>query len=244
MLKFIALVVMLIDHIGAKLLPQFFFLRIIGRLSFPIFAYMVATGAKRTRDLDIYISRMLIFAFVSQIPFVYSSPSVSMADMSLLELSFKSFLPGVTFFASPAIIGHPGLNIGFTFCFALMAIKFINQAKEYKNDRKNVALSYLGVVAMILVAFFLRTDYMMYGVAMVLVFYNFSIEEKSIYPKLIYILPLLINVSTMIVQSASLLTVPIIKRFKDVAPSMLPRWVYYGFYPAHLFILGIIMRQF
>ena len=37
MLKFIALVVMLIDHIGAKLLPQFFFLRIIGRLSFPIF---------------------------------------------------------------------------------------------------------------------------------------------------------------------------------------------------------------
>ena len=125
-----------------------------------------------------------------------------------------------------------------------MAIKFINQAKEYKNDRKNVALSYLGVVAMILVAFFLRTDYMMYGVAMVLVFYNFSIEEKSIYPKLIYILPLLINVSTMIVQSASLLTVPIIKRFKDVAPNMLPRWVYYGFYPAHLLILGIIMRQF
>jgi len=90
----------------------------------------------------------------------------------------------------------------------------------------------------------LRTDYMMYGVAMVLVFYNFSIEEKSIYPKLIYILPLLINVSTMIVQSASLLTVPIIKRFKDVAPNMLPRWVYYGFYPAHLLILGIIMRQF
>ena len=119
-----------------------------------------------------------------------------------------------------------------------------DQAKEYKNDRKNVALSYLGVVAMILVAFFLRTDYMMYGVAMVLVFYNFSIEEKSIYPKLIYILPLLINVSTMIVQSASLLTVPIIKRFKDVAPNMLPRWVYYGFYPAHLLILGIIMRQF
>ena len=97
---------------------------------------------------------------------------------------------------------------------------------------------------MILVAFFLRTDYMMYGVAMVLVFYNFSIEEKSIYPKLIYILPLLINVSTMIVQSASLLAVPIIKRFKDVAPNMLPRWVYYAFYPVHLFILGIIMRQF
>ena len=70
MLKFIALVVMLIDHIGAKLLPQFFILRIIGRLSFPIFAYLVAVGAKRTRDLDIYISRMLIFALISQIPFV------------------------------------------------------------------------------------------------------------------------------------------------------------------------------
>lgn len=243
MLKFIALIVMLIDHVGAKLLPQFFILRIIGRLSFPIFAYMVAVGAKRTRDLDIYISRMVIFSLISQIPFVYSSPSVIIDNMSFGELAIKSFLPGVTFFASPAIIGHPGLNIGFTFCFALMAIKFIEQAKEYKNDKKNVAVSYIGVVSMILVTFFLRTDYMMYGVAMVLVFYNFSIAQKSIYLKLIYILPLLLNISTMIIQSFSLISVFIINKYKDIKPNLLPRWVYYSFYPVHLIVLGIIMRQ-
>lgn len=243
MLKFIALIVMLIDHVGAKLLPQFFILRIIGRLSFPIFAYLVALGAKRTRDLDVYISRILIFALVSQIPFVYSSPSAVIDSMSFGELAIKSFLPGITFFSAPSIIGHPGLNIGFTLCFALMAIKFINQAKDFKDDKKNVAISYLGVVSMIVAAFFLRTDYMMYGVAMVLVFYNFSIEEKSIYLKLIYILPLLMNISTMIVQGFSLISVFIINRYKDVKPNLLPRWVYYSFYPVHLIVLGIIMRR-
>ena len=243
MLKFIALVVMLIDHIGAKLLPQFFILRIIGRLSFPSFAYLVAVGAKRTRDLDIYISRMLIFALISQIPFVYSSPSAIIDSLSMGQLAVKSFLPGITFFVAPSIIGHPGLNIGFTLCFALMAIKFIQQAKDYKDDKKNVAISYLSVVAMIAIAFFLRTDYMMYGVTMVLVFYNFSIEKKSIYLKLTYILPLLMNISTMIIQSFSLFSVFIIKKFKDVKPNMLPRWVYYSFYPVHLIVLGIIMRR-
>ncbi len=244
MLKFIALVIMLIDHIGATLLPDIFFLRIIGRLAFPIFAYMVAVGAKRTRDLNVYISRMLIFSLVSQIPFVYSFLQTDIADMPFLEFSFKSFLPGVRFFADPAIMWHPGLNVGFTFCFALMAIKFINQAKEYKNDKKNIALCYIGVVAMILTAFLLDTDYAMYGVTMVLVFYNFSVEEKSIYPKLIYILPLLIDISAMITQSLTLLSIPIIKKFKNVYPSILPRWVFYVFYPAHLLILGFIERNF
>ena len=41
-LKIIALITMAIDHIGMYLFPQILFLRIIGRLSMPIFAYMIA----------------------------------------------------------------------------------------------------------------------------------------------------------------------------------------------------------
>ena len=43
-LKLIALITMTIDHIGYILLPQYRILRIIGRLAFPIYAYMIAVG--------------------------------------------------------------------------------------------------------------------------------------------------------------------------------------------------------
>ena len=42
--KIIAMVTMLIDHIGMILFPNIAILRIIGRLAFPIFAYFVAEG--------------------------------------------------------------------------------------------------------------------------------------------------------------------------------------------------------
>lgn len=57
-LKIIATVAMLIDHIGYYLLPQFTFLRIIGRLAFPIFAFLIAEGARYTKNRLKYIGIM------------------------------------------------------------------------------------------------------------------------------------------------------------------------------------------
>lgn len=244
MLKLIAAVLMLIDHIGASLLPSYFILRIIGRLSFPMFAYIVAKGAKRTKDLDIYISRMILFAIASQVPFVYFGYRPDIAGMGLGELIYKSYLPGIALFAPSAIANHPGLNVGFTFAFALMAIKLLERANIDKTNRLEVGLNYIGVVAMMLLAFFLHTDYAAYGVAMVLVFYNFSIHKKDISLKLVFILPLLLNINVMIIQLFTLLSIPLIRRFDEVKPSILPRWAFYAFYPVHLFILGHIMRNY
>lgn len=49
-LKIIAMITMLIDHIGVNLFPSVTIMRVIGRLSFPIFAYMIAEGCRYTRD--------------------------------------------------------------------------------------------------------------------------------------------------------------------------------------------------
>ena len=49
-LKLIALITMTIDHIGFMLLPQVKILRAIGRIAFPIFAYMIAEGCQYTRN--------------------------------------------------------------------------------------------------------------------------------------------------------------------------------------------------
>ena len=48
-LKIIACVAMVIDHVGAYLLPHIPILRVIGRLAFPIFAYFIAEGCRYTR---------------------------------------------------------------------------------------------------------------------------------------------------------------------------------------------------
>jgi len=69
MLKIIAVITMLIDHIGYFLMDNNIIMRIIGRLAFPIFAFFIAEGMKYTRSRKRYILTLLIFALVSQIPY-------------------------------------------------------------------------------------------------------------------------------------------------------------------------------
>lgn len=68
-LKCIAIVTMMIDHIGAVLLPQYMIFRYIGRISFPIFCFLLAEGVCHTRNIEKYILRLGIFAIVSEIPY-------------------------------------------------------------------------------------------------------------------------------------------------------------------------------
>lgn len=96
-LKIIAIISMTIDHIGVVIIyPEFinacmvnginlmgdmmpyearklyyFYTatRIIGRIAFPIFAFLIAEGAFKTKDIKKYLSRLLLFAFISEIPY-------------------------------------------------------------------------------------------------------------------------------------------------------------------------------
>ncbi len=63
----LALVTMTVDHIGLLLMPQHLSLRIIGRLAFPIFAYMIAEGCRYTRSMPRYLGLMAGTAAVCQI---------------------------------------------------------------------------------------------------------------------------------------------------------------------------------
>jgi len=68
-LKWIAVVTMTLDHTGAILLPDVNILRVIGRLSFPLFSYLLVLGLESTRNARSYFSRLFLFALISQIPF-------------------------------------------------------------------------------------------------------------------------------------------------------------------------------
>ncbi|MFN6562761.1 MAG: TraX family protein [Nostoc sp. ChiSLP01] len=65
-IKILAAVFMVMDHVCYLLLPQLLILHVIGRLSFPLFAWLLAEGEKHTQNIYRYGSRLLIAAIISQ----------------------------------------------------------------------------------------------------------------------------------------------------------------------------------
>lgn len=70
--KIIALVFMIIDHIGVAFFPKVYELRILGRIAFPLFAWGMVTGAVYTRNIWKYALRVLIVGVIAQPCYKYA----------------------------------------------------------------------------------------------------------------------------------------------------------------------------
>ncbi len=68
-LKLFALVTMIIDHTGAVLFPQFRWMRYVGRMAFPIYAFLISEGYVHTRNVKRYLIRLAVFALASEVPY-------------------------------------------------------------------------------------------------------------------------------------------------------------------------------
>ena len=103
-LKLIALITMVIDHIGISYDLELF--RIIGRLSFPIYAFLIVNGFNYSKNIKRYLIRLLVFAVISEIPF-------QLFKYNHINLTFS--------------------NVFVTLSLGLIAIMFL---KRYKNKIK------------------------------------------------------------------------------------------------------------
>lgn len=130
-LKWIALLTMTIDHIGLVLFPKFLFLRIIGRIAFPIFAYQLAVGFRKTSNRTRYALRLAAFSFVSQPVYSLIHRHGLNIGFTLLAAFFMLFLweiknpvgkllaivwiAAIFFFGQPLEYGFYGIAL--IFCF-------------------------------------------------------------------------------------------------------------------------------
>lgn len=66
-LGIIAVVCMIIDHVGVIFFPGRTWLRVVGRIALPLFAWGIAVGAEHTRSLPRYAMRLFALMCISQI---------------------------------------------------------------------------------------------------------------------------------------------------------------------------------
>lgn len=86
---------MTIDHIGVILYPDIIIFRMIGRLAFPLFAYLVAIGIRSTKKPIKYIITLLVFGFISQIPYFIA---FNIQVFERLNIFFSLFFGALTIF--------------------------------------------------------------------------------------------------------------------------------------------------
>ena len=127
LLKLIAIAAMLIDHIGGAFFPEVGVFRWIGRLAFPIFCYCLTVGLLYTHDVRKYLTRLGIFALVSQPFYILAFHPVGefWANLTNWNIFFTLFL---------SLLGMYGLKERKWWLFALAQLRLLRHRHPADAD--------------------------------------------------------------------------------------------------------------
>ena len=157
-LRVLAIVLMLIDHIGYFTGESI--LRIVGRLSFPIFTFLIANGFRHTRDVYKYAARLAVFAVISEFAYDFAFSN---------KLSFVEF---------GGII--PDFRLDNVFFTLLIGLCFLIINRTLEKCMKKAWLASLPLLfVMSYGATFINADYGAIGVLWVALFGLFDVSEKK-----------------------------------------------------------------
>ena len=214
-LKLIALITMTIDHMGMMLFPRVKILRAIGRIAFPIFAYMIAEGCRHTRNRRKYLLSMVSLAAVCQVVYFFAMGSLSMSVLVTFSLSI-----GLIYLSDYAQSGGRFGNVAlyaalfgvFFFCYMAHDVLFP------KTD--------FGI------------EYGLWGVLMP-VFTYFGAKKQK---KLLYfaIGLALLALTWGGVQLFSLAAIPLIALYNGKRGKRKMKYLFYIYYPAHLVVIYLL----
>jgi len=144
-LKWAAILTMLADHIAAAGVIHSWNMRLVGRIAFPLFAFLLVEGAVHTRNIKKYLVRLGVFALISEIPF----------DLAI--------------FGQPFYWGHQ--NVYWTLFLALGVIALFQKWPVEDGSAFISRQGAFGFAVVILLADLCRTDYGSTGVLVIVLMY-------------------------------------------------------------------------
>ena len=230
-LHLMAMLFMLCDHLWGTIVPGNDWLTCIGRLCFPIYAFLLVEGYFHTSNLTKYVKRLLLFAVLSEIPF-------NLAMASSVVYPFHQ-------------------NVLWSFLIALGLIHCNEKVKASGKLWIRIAVGMFTILAGYLLGLITMVDYYHAGILMVLTFYFFHHRNWWAYVGQILCLGYInlevlggLGYEVVLFGETIFLTRQGLALF-----ALIPIWLYkgkqgyhstwwkyfcYAFYPVHLLILGLL----
>ena len=233
-LKWIAIITMFVDHIGAVLLEYgllpkvsdavlggnsfdyivtdyhfwYYFnevLRGIGRLAFPLFCFLLVEGYLHTKNVKKYALRLGLFALLSEVPF----------DLAVYQSYFNL----------------SGQNVFFTLFIGLMVLWGLDYFTKTLTDAM-LPFRYLVPLTGILAAQFLQTDYAGYGILLIFLLYECRNNRKLQCIAGAFL--------TLFSSYTAWIAFVFIWFYNGERGKQLPKYFFYAFYPVHLLVLFLV----
>lgn len=215
-LKIIALICMTFDHVGVQIFPELMWLRVIGRIAFPIFAYMIAEGAGHTRNRARYLFTLAVMAALFQVVFFFVSGTLYMSIFFTFTLSV-----GLIYLFDYATTKRTPLSIA-TAIVGLFCVYFICNHLPF-----------------LLMQYYFYVDYLFVGVLIpVAIYYVKEKWQKLLATALLLILLAIANDAA--VQWWSLLSLIPLALYNGKRGKYKLKYLFYIYYPLHLVVIFAI----
>lgn len=230
--KILAVVFMIIDHIGVAFFPGVYELRILGRIAFPLFAWGIVTGAVYTRNIWKYALRVLIVGIVSQPCYKYGMnhgwEELNVFATLLLGLlgiaAIRENRFGSRYWGPVAAVMIACI---FKMDYGFQGVLFILLLYGARQNRASIAA--------------MMTAYCLYWgfgtIALKTVLGLPVIQQVSFLPQGKKLFSHIAQIQFWAILALPVMLLPMRSRKKGFH---LPKWLGYAFYPGHLAVIAVI----
>lgn len=230
-LHILAMIFMLFDHLWATIIPGNQWLTCLGRLAFPIFAFMIVEGYFHTSSLRRYALRLLLFALISEIPF---------------NLMYSS-----------SLIYPYHQNVIWTLLLGLGLIHLNELTAKRRKMWLRILVGCITVIVGFLAGMLTMVDYYGVGVVTILTFYFFRKRKWwCLLGQIVVLYYMNVEILSGFYFEVTIMghTVPIVQQGLALL-ALIPIWLYrgrkgyssklfqyvcYGFYPVHMLVVYLV----
>lgn len=227
-LKIIGAVFMVCDHVGMILFPNVELLRILGRIAFPIFAFLIAEGCRYTKNKLRYFLTVFLCGVVCQTVFYFYGGSLEMCifitfSLAIVNIYALQMFKKILFSPSSAQVK------------VLAAIPFVASisANWILNTYLDIDYGFFGCILPVFASLLHTPE----GVSSRM-FERVDKRHFHVLTTAVGLVPL--GIERGGIQILAFLAIPFLLMYSGKRGKLKMKYFFYVFYPAHLVLIGFI----